>query len=234
MFHFKQFSLDDSECGMPISTDAVMLGAWAEISDFGNILDIGCGCGILSLMLAQRKSNIKIIALDIDIAAVKQTRININNCLWKDRIKSENADITKWYLLQKKQSFSAIICNPPYFISGIKSHNTSRALARHTDLNFFKDIILALKYLLTDKGVASFILPVVEADIFISLCIEKDLFLKNKCLIQSSAKKKTNRVMFSITKSFISNCNSSDLVIYENGSYSKDFKDLTGSFYLKL
>ena len=44
-FTFKQFHIDDQQCGMAVSTDAVLLGAWAELTQSSHILDIGAGSG---------------------------------------------------------------------------------------------------------------------------------------------------------------------------------------------
>ena len=49
---------------MKISTDSVLLGAWAEPGKAKSILDIGTGCGVIALMLAQRSSAV-IDAIDI-------------------------------------------------------------------------------------------------------------------------------------------------------------------------
>ena len=49
-FTFKQFHIDDLNCGMPVSTDGVILGAWAPLAQAKHILDIGAGSGLLSLI----------------------------------------------------------------------------------------------------------------------------------------------------------------------------------------
>ena len=52
-FTFKQFSVNQDRCAMKIGTDGVLLGAWTPlINNPFNVLDIGAGTGILSLMLA--------------------------------------------------------------------------------------------------------------------------------------------------------------------------------------
>ena len=51
---FKRFTVHDENCAMKIGTDAVVLGAIADHSNPGQILDVGTGSGVVALMLAQR------------------------------------------------------------------------------------------------------------------------------------------------------------------------------------
>ena len=72
-FQFKQFSVAQDQCAMKIGTDAVLLGAWADLDSQPNsILDIGAGTGVLALMMAQRGTAELIDALEIDSAAYEQ------------------------------------------------------------------------------------------------------------------------------------------------------------------
>ena len=77
-FKFKQFSIHGGESGMPVSTDGVMLGAWANCSPQSKILDIGTGTGLLALMCAQRFPNAQITALDIEIFEKKNRTIHLS------------------------------------------------------------------------------------------------------------------------------------------------------------
>ena len=63
-FKFKQFSLSDNHSAMKIGTDGVLLGAWADVENSQSIIDVGAGCGLISLMVAQR-SNAKVIGIDL-------------------------------------------------------------------------------------------------------------------------------------------------------------------------
>ena len=65
VFRFKKFSLHHNLCPMPISTDGVLLGAWADVCDTKNVLDIGTGCGLIALMIAQRNQDAATDAIDI-------------------------------------------------------------------------------------------------------------------------------------------------------------------------
>lgn len=74
-FQFKQFTVWHDKCAMKVGTDGVLLGAWTSVENTRSILDVGCGTGLISLMLAQRCQAI-IDALDIDPAACMQAREN--------------------------------------------------------------------------------------------------------------------------------------------------------------
>ena len=60
IFRFRQFEIDQEMCAMKVGTDSVLLGAWS----YGGrqVLDIGCGTGIISLMIAQRYPDADITA----------------------------------------------------------------------------------------------------------------------------------------------------------------------------
>ena len=51
---------------MKVGTDGCLLGAWADVSGARRIADVGTGSGLIALMLAQRNTDARIDALDID------------------------------------------------------------------------------------------------------------------------------------------------------------------------
>ena len=76
VFHFKQFDVDDSGCGMKICSDSVLLGAWflPEYSSAASVLDIGAGSGLLALMAAQVCTGAHVTGIEID-APILQRRL---------------------------------------------------------------------------------------------------------------------------------------------------------------
>ncbi|MBI0151428.1 methyltransferase, partial [Bifidobacterium sp. M0353] len=83
---------------MKVTTDSCLLGAWVPIkSDVQHVLDIGTGCGVIALMLAQRLEHqtCQIDAIDIDMQAVLQCRENSFNAGFKN-IKPLNIDVNQF------------------------------------------------------------------------------------------------------------------------------------------
>ncbi|MEL6676431.1 MAG: 50S ribosomal protein L11 methyltransferase, partial [Bacteroidota bacterium] len=85
-FRFKQFEIRQEAAAMKVSTDGILLGAWAALETGTSILDIGTGTGLLALMSAQRNPNAQIIALDLDEAAAAEASENVAQSPWAARM----------------------------------------------------------------------------------------------------------------------------------------------------
>ncbi|WP_153447710.1 tRNA1(Val) (adenine(37)-N6)-methyltransferase [Vibrio algicola] len=229
-FSFKQFSICGGQSGMAVSTDGVLLGAWIQLHDKHKILDIGTGTGLLALMCAQRSDKSQITAVDIDEGAVCAARYNAEQSPWHQRLKVQQTDITHADL---KQQFDRIICNPPYFTSGEATQHQARAQARHTLTLSHHALLTACKTWLTCEGRASFILPKVEGLAFIGLAQSQGWYLSRLCLVHTTLKKTSYRVLFELSLS-PSETQQSELTIHQDSGYSEAFIDLTKAFYLKM
>lgn len=177
MFTFKQFHIDDTDCGMLVSTDGILLGAWNQVHNLGHLLDIGCGSGLLSLMAAQQFDALRITALDIDSKAIAATKKNVANSPWPDRVNVVQADVLHWAYQQTPSSFSSIVCNPPYFVNSALSKDKARRTARHTQGLDFLSLMQLSAYLLSADGVANFILPIKESEECLAHAKEQGLHL---------------------------------------------------------
>ncbi|NNN45947.1 MULTISPECIES: tRNA1(Val) (adenine(37)-N6)-methyltransferase [unclassified Vibrio] len=229
-FKFKQFSITQQQCGMPVSTDGVMLGAWAFTHSPKRILDIGSGTGLLSLMCAQRFAQVSICAIDIDPLAFNSTTHNVALSPWQERIEVYQQDILTTLF---STHFDGVICNPPYFTSGEMAHSYSRALARHTQNLTHSSLIDRLADLLTEDGRACFILPIKEGKSFIQLAQQQGWYLTRLCEVSPTPSKAVHRLLFELSKK-MSQVERSKLTIHTKNGYSDDFIALTRDFYLKM
>ena len=53
-FFFKKFAMFHHRSTMRIGTDAVLFAQWLDVTDKDNVLDVGTGCGIIPMILAQK------------------------------------------------------------------------------------------------------------------------------------------------------------------------------------
>ncbi|GHA51102.1 tRNA1(Val) (adenine(37)-N6)-methyltransferase [Photobacterium aphoticum] len=239
-FTFKQFHVNDHGCGMPVSTDGVLLGAWATLTPHAPILDIGCGSGILALMAAQRTAQASspghITAIDIDSGAVAAANLNFSASPWAARLQAVQADLADWTAQHTAGSFESIVCNPPYFNSGEQANCQARATARHTDSLPHATLLACLYTLLSDTGTASLILPQYEGEQLIAAAPAHHLVCTAVCEVQSTANKPVSRLLIALARDTAATASDTrtPLIIHESGGYSADFTALTRDFYLKM
>jgi len=244
-FTFKQFHIDALGCGMPVSTDSILLGAWADVVSAKSILDIGCGTGLLALMCAQRNPVADITALEIEENAYQAAIINSINSPWANRLSIEHLSIQEFST--KEIKFDAIICNPPYFNNGLTSSNYQRSVARHTSALTHQNLLNYCYKLLEDQGIASFVLPKEEGLNFIELLenIKSDasskLVLTRLTYIKTTVNKPATRVLIELQKQKILSLPvitgeviNAELIINNGQEYSCEFINLTKPFYLKM
>lgn len=187
-FHFKQFSIEQSSEVFRVGTDGVLLGALASCSESQNILEVGTGTGLISLMLAQRNSIAQILALDINEKAVELAKNNFENSPFYERLKVIHQDFKTFETITQ---FDFIVCNPPYFE---KTENSQKdVLARQqVELNFGQLIEKAVQHL-TKKGQISVIIPKNADDFFTKKCQEFGLNLLHRINIKGKSQGEIKR-----------------------------------------
>ena len=234
VFKFKQFTVNQDRCAMKIGTDGVLLGAWTSVEHNPfNVLDIGAGTGILSLMIAQRSHAEQIEAIEIDDDAFEQCAENFENSPWNDRLFCFHASLLE-YIEAVNEKFDLIICNPPFYSEDYKTQDKSRDLARFSDAMPFEHIIFAVINFLSDKGKFSIVIPYKEEEKYIEEASLIDLFPNRILRVRGNEKSDLKRslIEFSYSESPI---NISELIIEtERHQYTEDYINLTKDFYLKM
>ena len=232
-FRFKQFYIDDLQCGMKVSTDSVILGAWAPLSHAQSILDIGTGSGLLALMSAQR-SKANITAIELDTKAYQVAKMNVAESPWAKRIEVVQDDINH-FASNHKVTFEHIICNPPYFLTGPQTQQQTRADARHTNTLTFKQLVIAIERLLAQDGQASLILPTEVCDAFFAIIKSSQLSIHTLKPIVPVVGKSQRRMLFTLSRSGENIIELPALILRDRQNrYTDEMISLTKDFYLKL
>ncbi len=231
-FRFKQFKINQDRTAMKVGTDGVLLGAWANFSASGHVLDVGTGTGLIAIMAAQRTKTAIIEAVEIDEDAYRQAQENVAACKWSQRIKLYRGDF-KIFAQSCKQHFDHIASNPPFYNSTRKPDGASRALARHDETLSLEDILRGCASLLEPNGRISLILPVQLESELEYVIRNYGLFLSALTYVKPTPTKPPHRILVELAyheKDYIPN----ELIIEAFGrhQYSETYRQLTDPFYL--
>lgn len=231
-FRFQQFTVHQSQAAFKVGTDSVMLGAWANPLDCKNILDIGAGTGLLSLMMAQRFPEAKITSIEMDKDSFEDCANNFALSNWKDNLSVLNMDLVNWSNSNKREKFDLIISNPPYFVNSLQSDNKRKMNARHSNqlLDKLPEII---DRHLTDEGFFAFILP---SEPFVDLwenLKEMSINAQRICNISSYKNGKVIRKLGLFSKKMVELETESQFIYNDDKTRSDWYAEITSEFYLK-
>lgn len=242
LFRFKKFAVAHSRSAMKVGVDGVLIGAWATSCD-GRILDVGCGCGLIALMMAQRSESALITGIDIHDDSVKEARDNVMMSPWRERIEITHADFLDFIKNNDKQEgiFDLIISNPPFYNSGVTNPLTPREQARHQGSLTPLLLITNGVKILSSNGRISMIVPSIEEAIVSKAGEKNGLSLLRKCYVRDHAGAPVKRVMLEYrvgeTDSEVNELSVKveELVMFdENKEPTSEYRDLCKGFYLKF
>ena len=232
-FKFKKFTVHQEHAPFKVTTDSVVLGAWADFRGAKNILDIGAGTGILSLMAAQR-SGAQIIALEPDPGSFMQAGLNICASPWHKRITLTNSMVQD-YSPGNNRLFDTIITNPPFFVDSLPNPEAAKARARHSLTLSHRELVTAALRLLAGEGTLQLVLPVNEAEIFTVMAAEAGLYCRRRLTVRPTPSLPAARLLMTLGR-VRGSIEESALVIEKGGRhhYSDEYVSLTKEFYLKF
>lgn len=137
--------------------DAVLLSSFAKAKEGDRVIDLGCGNGIIPILLAAKTEAASIVGLEIqeESASLAKRSVELNKL--QDRIEIVQGDIKEATGIFKAASFDVVTVNPPYMNEnhGIVNDFSPLAIARHELLCTLEDIIVQSAKLLRPGGTFS-------------------------------------------------------------------------------
>ncbi len=231
-FQFKQFRIQQDNCAMKVCTDSCMFGAWIPVADnVQNILDIGAGTGLLSLMLAQ-KSNAFIDAIEIDLSAFEQASENIHQSIWRDKIHIIHRDIKEF---EPKKKYDLIVCNPPFYEKDVLSEQLNERVAKHSSHLTLNELLQTVKLHISNAGQFAILLPYKRKIEFEKIAANIGLFPHKILLLKQTPKHDYFRYIALCSTSIAENIITETICIKdENNQYSQEATHLLKPYYLHL
>lgn len=225
-FTFKQFKIEQSKDVFRVGTDGVLLGALANVDFASNVLEVGTGTGLISLMLAQRNPLAYFLGLDINEDAAALTKLNFENAPFHARLKNRHQDFKTF---ETEERFDLIVSNPPYFE---ESGSEKDKIARQTvELNF-RQLITKAARLLSENGIFSVIIPVEAGGVFISIGKENRLFVNRRINIKGIENSKAKRLILEFSSQEKEICESDFVIEKSPREYSDQYLELTKEFHV--
>lgn len=164
--------IDTLSCGYKIiqddkafcfGIDALLLAAFARMKKGDRVFDLGCGNGILELLLCDRAKELKsahgagdchFTGLEVQPKAAEMARESVGLNSLEERIEIVEGDIKAVRKSFPAQSADIVISNPPYMKPSAAKENSTdeKTIARHEVLCSLDDVISAARWLLKSGG----------------------------------------------------------------------------------
>ncbi|MBR3152037.1 MAG: tRNA1(Val) (adenine(37)-N6)-methyltransferase [Clostridia bacterium] len=135
--------------------DSVLISDFAKKIKRGSVVaDLGSGTGIISILLSHKINPEKIYEIEIqkDVAEMAKKSVKLNNL--EDIIEVRNINLKEIGNCFKKNSFDAIVTNPPYkkINTGLINDSENKLISRHEMTCSLEEWIKISFDMLKDKG----------------------------------------------------------------------------------
>ncbi len=175
--------------GYRFSIDSVLVAHFMDVRQNDSILDLGCGSGIISLIVMyrwrSRTREVSGIEVQQGLAELAKKNYQVNNLAHLGKI--IQGDITEIDKFIEPESYNKIVCNPPFYnpVSGRINKNPEARIARHQILATLQDFLCAAAFAVKNGGTVFFIYPAERISEFIILAKNNRLEVKKIQFIYS-------------------------------------------------
>lgn len=236
-FACKQFTIQQANNAMKVTTDGCLFGAWVahKIKGFkGTVLDVGAGTGLLSLQIAQQ-TNATIAAVEIQPAAAAECAENFRNSVFSNQCVVVETSFQR-FAENTPTCFDVIVSNPPFYEHSLASASTAKNAAHHsTELSLAELFSCSKKLLQQPYGQLFLLLPFYRLQETIALAHSYKWYAQETVVVYPNTTKPAFRVMLCLTAEAEPNLRQQYLYIRNaTNGYSHEFIKLLQPYYLFL
>ncbi len=149
-----QLTLQQPPDGYRFSLDAFLLADFVPAAARPPMIDLGTGCGVVALLLARRFSCARIISVELQTELVRSARQNAVHNSLQHQVDVIQADVRTLSSLFLRETFSTVVCNPPYrrVGQGRLNPHASKAMARHEVTLTLSQLLDAARWAVHQRG----------------------------------------------------------------------------------
>ncbi len=201
----KQFDLQlfQPKQGYRYSLDALLLARFcAGVKPGGSIIDLGAGCGIISLVLSRFNPDADVVAVEKNLVMAELVEKNIQHNELSGRISVHAEDVINLRKNYPDSTFDLVVSNPPYRIpqSGRVSPHAGRDAARHETTAGLSDFLATAKYLVKPAGRICFIHLPSRLTEFLALAVQMKLSVLRLRMVHSNEESPATMFMAELAK----------------------------------
>lgn len=184
-----RLKIRQSARGYRFGLDSLMLAWFASVKPRSVNLDLGCGNGILALVMAGRYPLTRWVGLEIQEGLAGLACRNVEQNGLEKRVAIVTGDARDAGKAFAPRSFDNVLFNPPYrkISSGRMNPLSEKAIARHELQGSLAVFLAASKMLLKPKGRVFTIYPATRLVELVSLFRKTDIEPKRMGLVFSDA-----------------------------------------------
>ncbi|WP_331776011.1 tRNA1(Val) (adenine(37)-N6)-methyltransferase [Sulfurospirillum sp. 1612] len=213
--------------GYRYNSDTIFLYNFITQFDLkGSVLDVGCGCGVLGLLLKRDFNKIALTQIDIQERNIALTQRNA------EANKLKTLTLHDDFLTHDfSEKFDCIISNPPFYNRGaLKSEDPSLYLSRHSDALDFERFAIKAYRLLKHRGSFLFCYDAKQIDLLMSKLVAAKFKINHLQFVHVRANKEAGLVMVHARRDSKSLCKTlPPIILYEGDSLRDEIKN----FYIK-
>ncbi|MGE5423160.1 MAG: tRNA1(Val) (adenine(37)-N6)-methyltransferase [Ignavibacteriales bacterium] len=216
--------------GYRFSIDSVLLAHFAEARTDDKVMELGCGSGVVSILIAARQPACEIIGLEIQPALADMARRSIELNGLSDSIKVIHGDLRNPEVFLPKKKFSLVVANPPFWKMGEGKGNKDEEnhIARHETQATLEDFINRAGSLLAVKGRLIMIHRAARIAEIMELCSRESLYLRRVRFVYPRSGADANLVLIEAQKGKKSETKVlSPLIVYgEDRKYTEEIMNI--------
>ena len=152
---FKGLKIIQNKEGFCFGIDSILLSDFAKNIKRGTkVLDLGTGTGIIATLLCGKTELSEITGIEVQEEVYEMAKRSIQLNHLEDRFKIIQDNILNLNKYFEKNTFDAIVTNPPYKKkeTGIQNEDTRKLISRHEIEASIEDFVKISKEMLKDKG----------------------------------------------------------------------------------
>lgn len=228
---YKGLKIIQNKNGFCFGIDAILLSDFSKnIKKNSEIVDMGTGTGILSILAAGKTEPKKVYAIEVqeEVCDMAKRSVKLNNL--EEKIEVININVKEILNKINKNSVDVVITNPPYkkHNSGCINEDEKKLISRHEILGNLEDFIMQSSMILKQYGEFYMVNKVERLATIIELMKKYKIEPKELRFVCSKMDKAPNLVLIKGVrngKEFLKV--RENLIIYnEDGSYTDEIYEI--------